>query len=163
MTRRDAVALIALSSSALAFRSCSERQESLAALTATLGRAVALLATLQGDKELAERLRQHTELAVQAINNWKPGMPAADAIRAINQLIDDLKLFPADSKYKALIVLALGTAANIIDRLNSQGAGGEKPHTDVHLTDPPQNDQQFKAHWDAIRASSVGMEQVPIL
>lgn len=138
-------------------------KQTLANLTATLGNAVAVLAQVQGNTALAQQLREHTNTAVAIIQNWKEGQSAADAIRALNRIIDDLKLFPAVDRFKPLITFTLGTIANIIDLLNRGGTGGEKPHTDVRITKPPENATEFKHDWDAIRAGSPNMEQAPIL
>lgn len=161
MTRRAALlaaALLSLTSVA----GCPSK-DTLAVLIATLGNAVAQIAVLTGHQEIADRLRHDTEIAATALKSWQPGMNGAEAIRAVNRVIDDLKLFPLNDKYRALIALALGTAAAIIDFINAHGGNGDKPHTDVKLTDPPKNTEEFKRTWDAIRAGSVGLEQAPVL
>lgn len=162
MTRR--VALCATVALALTGIAGCPKKDTLARLVATLGNAVAQLATLTGNTQLADRIRHDVALATAALQNWQPGMPAADAIRALNQLIDSLKLFPPNDPFRPLITLALGTAAAIIDFINMHtSTPGERPHTDIKLTDPPKNEEEFKKTWDAIRAGSPGMEKAPVL
>lgn len=140
---------------------CPQR-DSLAVLTETLGNAVAALVAAAGNTELAEKLRHDTGLAVGLIQDLKPGASPAEAIRAVNALIDDLKSFPASDRFKPLVTFALGTAAAIIEALSKTGPG-EPPHTDVRLTAPPHDAREFRQSWDAIRAGSPGLEAAPIL
>lgn len=157
MTRREAAWLFAATIPLMGFKSC-ERQNTLALLTETLGNAVASLAQIAGNDQLANQLRQHTQTAVSLLRGWTPGMPPADIIRALNRIIEDLKLFPADSKYAALITFVLGTIASIIEQLH-----GASPATNVRITAPPKDAEDFKHYWDAIRAGSPDMHDAPIL
>lgn len=146
----------------LIFQSCSQ-QATIAALVATLGGAVAMLVSLSGNSELGEKLRHDTQLASELISGWKPGASAADAIRALNKVIDDIQSLPVPEKYKPFITLALGTAASIIDILSSRG--GEAAHTKVRIAEPPHSSKEFKKDWDALRDSGLSsdMQQVPEL
>lgn len=162
MKRRASLAAVLILTLAFMGESgCRNQQTTLALLTQTLGNAVASLAQISGNTELADTLKKHTEIAVGIIKGWRPGMSPDEAIRAINQIIDDIKLFPAIGPYRPLITLALGTAASIIELL-SRG-GPERPHTDVRLTKPPHDSREFRRDWDAIRAGGPGMEKAPIL
>lgn len=147
----------------LVFQGCSQ-QATIAALVATLGGAVSTIVSLSGNPELGEKLRHDTQLATELINGWKPGTSAADAIRALNKVIDDIQSLQVPEKYKPFITLALGTAASIIDILNSRG-GGEQAHTKVRIIDPPHSSKEFKKDWDALRDSgpSPDLQQVPEL
>lgn len=138
-------------------------RKSLDELVRTLGDAVSKLAAMQGDAELAQRIKQHTDYAVGLIRMWKPGMNAVDVIRALNEIISDLEKFPQLDRFRPLIYFTLGTIANIIERLQAQGAGGEPPQTRVRLTQPPTSAQEFRTDWDAIRRGSPDLQQAPVL
>lgn len=140
----------------LVFSACSQ-QDTIAALVATMGHAIGTLVSLQGNTDLAQKLQNDTNLAVNAIKAWQPGTSAADAIRLLNTVISDIQTLSLPDKYKPFVVLALGTAASIMDILHGT------PSTDIHLTSPPKNSKQFIRLWDDIRASTPQMEQVPVL
>ena len=132
------------------------QQTTLAALTNTLGTAAASIAALEGNPTLAAQLQSDTAAAVTAIQNWKPGTPAQDAIQALNIVIDDLSLIcPPNGPcgpYAPLVLLALGTAQSIIIILNpTASAFGAKRQTEkVSLTLTPKTPSQFRAQWNAI-------------
>lgn len=138
-------------------------QNELANLTLTLTNAVAVVADLQGNKEIAAKLRADSTLVANAIREWRPGSSPADAIRLVNQLIQDLELLPQNDKYRPFIILALGTAAHIIERLTQGNTSYGVANTKVRITHPPNNEKEFRSNWDAIRASSEDMQQAPIL
>lgn len=142
---------------------CERRRDDMAALLQTLGTAVAQLATILGNQELSARIQHHTQAAVNLLRAWVPGQAAAAAITALNLLIDDLKRL-LEAKFRPLVTLALGTIAAIIEKIRTLGTGaGEPPHTDIKLTQPPENSSQFKEYWDHIRGGTPGMEQAPVL
>lgn len=149
-------------STLLLFQSCTQ-QATVAALVSTLGGAVASLVSLSGNTDLANSLRHDTQLASELILGWKPGSNAADAIRALNKVIDDIQSLQLPEKYKPFITLALGTAATIIDLLSSRG--GDTAHTAVRIVDPPHSSKEFRRDWDAIRDSGLSsdLQSVPEL
>ena len=136
---------------------CERRRDNLASLLDTLGNAVSKLATVMGKHELSDRIQHHTNAAVSLLRAWVPGRPTTVISAALNLLIDDLKQI-IDDRFRPLVTLALGTIAAIIDKIK-----GERPHTDIKLTDPPESSGQFKDYWDHIRAGSPGMEEAPII
>lgn len=133
---------------------------SLAELTTTLGNAVAIIAELQGHPETGQKLKADALIISDAIRRWKPGMPAEDIVKLVNNLIHDLNLLSINDKYRPFIILALGTAAHIIDML-TQNTG--RPDTQVRLTKPPETEKEFKVDWNAIRASLPDVAQAPVL
>lgn len=141
---------------ALALAGCNQ-QDTIAALAATLGHSVAMLVTLQGNPDLAAKLQNDTNVAVNAIRAWQPGTSAADAIRLLNIVIQDIQSLSLPEKYKPFLVLALGTAASILDILHGN------PSPETRLTKPPSNEKEYKQLWDDIRASNPQMEQIPVL
>lgn len=140
----------------LSLGGCSQ-QDTIAALVGTLGHAIGTLVSLQGNTDLAAKLQSDTNLAVDAIKAWKPGTSAADAIRLLNTVISDIQTLQLPEKYKPFVVLALGTAASIMDILHGT------PSTDVRLTVPPKDSKQFNQLWDSIRASTPQADEVPVL
>lgn len=164
MNRRTLIALLGAVPIFVGFRSCSEQQNALAQLTQTLGNAVASLVQVMGDTTAAERLRDHTAKAVALISAWQVGMSPRDVIHALNQLIDDLTSINVIERYRPLVVFVLGTIAAIIETIRQQSNNqGDQPHTTVRLTQPPHNAEEFRHTWDAIRAGSPGMSDVPVL
>lgn len=158
---------------ALMPQSCESKRAYLSALVETFGNAMSQLATISGAGELADRIRNHTQTAVSIIRGWHPGDSAADAIRAINRVIDDINIFPNPERWKPLITLALGTAASIIEELSratsptadnanaAYSTGG--PHTNVRIVHPPRNAKEFRVDWDSIRAGSTDLREAPVL
>jgi hypothetical protein len=164
MTRRDVVAILALSSSALAFRSCQEQKSDLAAQLESIGRAMTALLNVAGHTELAQRFQQNVNFTVALLRSWTPGRDVVEIIRHINELIDIIEGAPGLDRWRPLVTFALGTLAAIIEKLRSVSANaGEAPHTKVRLTAPPQSDAEVKTQWDSIRAGSPGQEQAPVL
>ena len=163
MNRRQLTIAIASLPLLAAFKDggCERRRDNLAALLETLGNAVAQLAGILGNQTLAARIQHHTQAAVNLLRAWVPGQAAAAAITALNLLIDDLKQI-LEERFRPLVTLALGTIAAIIEKIRGAG-GGEPPHTNIKLTQPPENAAQFKEYWDHIRAGTPGMEQAPVL
>lgn len=133
-------------------------QATIASLTATLGNAAASIAALEGNNDLAVRLKADSAAAQTAILNWKSGTPASEAIEALNLVEDDLNLIPAASQYTPLIDLAIGTVESILALLpQSQTVATPNlaAHTAAHkrkvtLTNPPKNAKQFKAQWQNV-------------
>jgi hypothetical protein len=162
MTRRSAVILFALLPLAgWRISGCGER--SLDELVRVLGSTVATLAMVSGNQQFAAKIKNDTDAVIALIQTWHEGQSAAGIIRAINQLIDDIKLLPVPQRLRPLITFALGTLANIIDKMNARGGNGEKPHTDIKLTDPPEKEKDFRKGWDAIRAGSPDMHDAPVI
>lgn len=131
-------------------------------LISTLGNATSQLAHASGNEQLAAALRNDTAVAVAALNAWQPGQSGSEAIRAVNRVIDDLALFPPE-RFRPLVTLALGTAAAIIEYIEQHGGGSEHIDTEVRIVHPPQNADEFKRQWNAVRASSVGLSAAPVL
>jgi hypothetical protein len=126
-------------------------QSTTAALVAILGNAVASVAALQGNSELASKLQTDTQAAVTAVQNWKQGTPAQDAIQALNLVESDLNLFPQLGPYAPLIDLAIGTTESIIALLPSNVATPAVAHRSVSLQAPaPKSAAEFKANWNTI-------------
>jgi hypothetical protein len=164
MNRRESIELLGVSilfgGLTMGMKSCAERQTDLAALVERLGHATSTLASLAGNSDLAQRLITHTTQAVAILRTWHPGMAFAQAAAALNRIIDDLNEFPSDSPFRPLVILALGTIAQI---MLSIGAAAEPPHTQVRLVKAPANEDEFKQTWDAIRAGSSNMAEAPVL
>lgn len=160
MNRRRMLILL-ISTALMGVNGCPKK--SLDELVRTLGDAVSKLAAMQGDTELAQRIKQHTDYAVGLIRMWKPGMSAVDVIRALNDIINDLEKFPQIDRFRPLINFVLGTIASIIERMQAQGAGGEPPQTKVRITHPPESSKEFRNDWDAIRRGSPNLSQAPVL
>lgn len=157
MNRRETIVMLA-TLAVMGAKGCPQR-DSLDDLIKTLGNAIALLASVNGNPQLAAKIRADTDSVVALIRVWKQGQDASEIIRAINVLINDIQTLPVPPNFKPLITLALGTLAAIIERLNSNG----KPSTNVRITDPPKNSDEFKRNWDAIRAGSPNMHDAPVL
>lgn len=159
---RSAVALTLVA----ALLGCS--QSTLAALTSILGNAGASIAALQGNTTLAERLKTDTAAAVVAIENWKSGTPAQEAIEALNLVEDDLNLFPAIGKYGPLIDLAIGTVESILALLpqpavSARTVAPHAAHRAVNLAQPaPKTASAFKRQWNAIAASNPALSQAKL-
>lgn len=135
-------------------------RQDLADLATTLANAIAVIAGLQGKPEVGQKLKADALLISQAVRTWKPGMPAGDIVRLINNLIRDLNTLPIDDKYRPFIIMALGTAAHMIDIL-TQNTG--RPETSVRLVQPPSTAKEFREDWNAVRAATPDVEQAPIL
>lgn len=161
MTKILHVPIIALMFISVLINGCNQTQ--LVTLTQTLGHSVAMIADLQGQPEVAAKLRSDTEVITAAIKGWKPGMPSSDIIHKINGLIRDLNLLPINDNYRPFILFALGTAAHIIEILSQGNPNAPRPETQVRLTKPPENEKEYKVNWDAIRASTPGVEKAPVL
>jgi hypothetical protein len=130
-------------------------QNTVAALVNTLGTSAASIASLEGDTALSTKLQTDTAAAVSAVTNWKTGTPAQTAIEAITLVEDDLNLFPLNTSYEPLIVLALGTAASIIAILNPGAVSARiSQRRSVSLSNPPKTSKQYKAQWNAICAQN---------
>lgn len=133
-------------------------QATIAALTSTLGNAASSIAALEGNADLAVKLKADTAAAVSAVTNWKSGTPASEAIEALNLVEDDLNLIPAASQYTPLIDLAIGTVESILALLpQSQTIATPTlaAHTAAHkrkvtLINPPKTAKQFKAQWQNV-------------
>lgn len=152
----------------LLFVACGTSRSTLATLTSTFGNAAAMLAALQGSNSLGDSLRQQTQLAVDAINSWREGTPTEHVVQAINLVIDSVTLICPENggaacQYRPLVVLVLGTAAHIIDLINSKSGTANPPHTMVRIAGPPENAGRFKQIWDDIRAGSDQLQKAPVL
>lgn len=161
MNRRETIVMLA----SVAFMGADgcPRQKSLDDLVSTLGNAIALLLSVNGNPQLAAKIRADTDSIVALIRVWKEGQDPSEIIRAINILINDIKTLPVPPNYLPLINLTLGTLASIIEHLNQRGGGHEKPDTNVRLTAPPKTSDEFKHAWDSIRAGSPNMHDAPVL
>jgi hypothetical protein len=127
-------------------------QSTLAALTSTLGNAAASVATLEGNTAAAAQLTTDTAAAVTAIQNWKSGTPATEAIEALNIVEADLNLIPGTSQYAPLITLAISTVESIIALL-PQPTTATTLHTVRGTTAAPaKNANDFKKKWNSIIA-----------
>lgn len=156
MNRRDFIKTAAVVTVAgptmLALEGCPS-QDTLAALVTTLGNSAASIASLEGNTTLSAKLQADTAAAATAIANWKSGSPAQMAIQAINIVEDDLNLFPIAGEYEPLIVLALSTAASIIELLNPQETRvtvkNEKGRH-LQLAQAPKTVKDYKTQWNNI-------------
>lgn len=137
-------------------------QATISSLTATLGNAAAQVATIQGNTVLAAQLTADTAAAVSAINNWKSGTPADNAIQALGIVESDLSLIlsqlpPAAQAYGSLISLAIVTAESIIALLPKTpvpaGASAAPMARAVVNYNGPKNSKDFKKQWNAIVAN----------
>jgi hypothetical protein len=160
MNRRQAVwAIIAVS--ALGFRGCNTQGP--ADLLETAGNALARLLEVTNNFDLAQRVRTSVAVTVTLARQWKAGQSAAELLRSINHIIDAITFIPSVEQFRPLITLVLGTLASIMDKIHAAGGQGEDAHTKVRLVKPPQDADEFKKTWDAIRAGSTGMEKAPVL
>lgn len=129
-------------------------QNTIAALAQTLGNSAAQVATLENNPALAAKLTADTTAAVSAIQNWKSGSPATEAIEALNLVEDDLSLVPIASQYAPLIDLAIGTVESILSLLpQTQALGNLSAHTarrHVVLQNPPKTAAAFNKQFNAI-------------
>ena len=143
-------------------------QNTISALTATLGNASASIAGIEGNPTLAAQLRTDTAAAVSAINSWKYGSPASNAIFALGVVETDLSLIcPSSgagwqaqcSQYAPLIQLALGTAQTIIQLINPNA---QLKTAKVNLGYYPKTAKDFTREWNNIANSSPGLAPVAI-
>jgi hypothetical protein len=61
--------------------------------------------------------------AIKAIEGWKSGTPAQDVVEIINDLIDDVNLFPVSPTYQVVITIALDGLKSIIVMLEEHSSG----------------------------------------
>lgn len=133
-------------------------QNQIAALTAILGSAAASVAQIQGNPDLAAKLKVDTDAAVKAVTEWKSGTNAEMAIEALKLVQDDLYLFPQVQPYAALITLAIGTTEGILALLPQTApptftAHGIQNVPPSALTNPaPKTAKDFKNQWNAVVA-----------
>lgn len=122
---------------------------SIADLTNVLGTQAANIAKLEGNPALSAKLITDTAAAVAAIDSWKSGSPATEAIEALNLVAADLNLLPVNPKYAPLVDLAIGTVESILAILPSSGTNA---HVLRHapLSNPPKTAKEFKARWNAL-------------
>jgi hypothetical protein len=128
-------------------------QATLAALTAILGSSAASIASIEGNPTLAAKLQTDTAAAVTAVQNWKSGTPATEAIEALNLVETDLNLFPNLGVYGPLIDLAIGTVESILALLpaSSSPVAPQARHRAVSLAQPaPRTSGGYKRQWNAI-------------
>lgn len=130
-------------------------QNEIGALANTLGTSAANIAKLEGNSALSAKLTADTAAAVSAIDNWKSGTPATDAIEALNLVEDDLQLIPGTSQYAPLIDLCIGTAESILDLLpqTPSATPAIAPHASrrvVKLDNPPRTAKEFKKQFNAL-------------
>lgn len=119
-------------------------QSQIASLTNILGTSAANIATIEGNTALATKLTTDTAAAVAAVNAWKSGSPAQEAILALNIVASDLSLFPVTDKYAALIQIAIGTVQSILALIP-----GSTTASVAHVSQPLITVKQFKANWNA--------------
>lgn len=133
-------------------------QSTIASLTSILGSSASSIAALEGNSPLAQKIMTDTQAAVTAVQNWKSGTPAQEAIEALNLVEDDLNLIPAVGPYVALIDLAIGTVESILTLLPSPSVTANvRPaatRRQVVLPVPPKTASQYKAQWNAIVAQN---------
>lgn len=142
-------------------------QNTLAALTSTFGNAAAGVAAAEGNSALAQKITSDTALAVTAIQNWKAGTVAQNVVQAIQLVEEDISAFPIGGQYEPLVILALSTAASIIELLNpnvSTRVMIRKDHSrHLQLADAPKTAKDFKARWNKIRNSNSSLSGAPVL
>jgi hypothetical protein len=139
-------------------------QANIAALVSVLGNASASIAALEGNTALAATLQADTAAAADAVKNWKQGTPSQNVIEALNLVEKDLNLLPVNSKYSALIILAIGTAESIIAIVqanNPQASMSPGPQR-AHLANPPKTAKEFTARWNAIAQSNPELQTAVI-
>jgi hypothetical protein len=140
----------------LPLTACSQTQ--IADLTNTLGTSAANIAKLEGNSTLSTKMLADTAAAVAAIDSWKSGSPATEAIEALNLVEDDLNLIPGTSQYAALVDLCIGTVESILALLPQTSTTTTAPtaaaanvaRRHVALANPPKTAKQFRQQWDAI-------------
>jgi hypothetical protein len=137
----------------------------IAALVQTLGGAASSIADIEGNSNLAAKLKVDTTAAADAVLNWKSGTPATEVIEALNLVQDDLDLFPVGSEATALIDLAIGTTEAIITEITSKAPAASSvavahvAHRAVTLTKPPKNAAEFKKQYQTIIAANPQLQK----
>lgn len=133
-------------------------QSTIASLTSILGTSAANIATLEGNAQLGQILRTDTAAAVTAVQAWKSGTPADNAIQALNIVANDLNLIPGTGPYAPLVDLAIGTVESIIALLpppTTQAAVKYTPKRNVTLRGPiPSTASQFNVEWNQLAPDS---------
>ena len=152
------IALTVLTLAGIVLVGCPQ-QNTIAALTSTLGNAAAGVAALQGNTTLSAALKTDTAAAVSAITNWKQGTPAQNVVQALNLVVDDLNLIcpPTNAtcgQYAPLIILAISTAQSIIEIVApGQALKSAKVNTDYS----PRNAKEFKTYWNGVVSANPAM------
>jgi hypothetical protein len=143
-------------------------QASIAALVNTLGNASAALAGLEGNTDLAQKLRTDTAAAVAAVNNWQKGTPAQMVIEALGIVEDDLNLIPFAGPYIPLISLALVTVQEIVTIVTQNSPTPAPPvarkgaRQVIYTGKIPKTDGQFKSAWNKVVAANPQLAPVAI-
>jgi hypothetical protein len=144
--------------------SCTQSQRNTAAtLTTTLTQAAAQVASLQGNTELAAKLKVDGAAVATALTNFQQTNSGADAaIQVITILEDDLGLIPETGPYAPLIQIALATAQTLIALIPQSAVSPAVAQTmqahrmkAVYLGHPaPQSADDFKKQWnDVVKAN----------
>lgn len=112
MTRRAAMKAVAASVLVLNLAGCSP--DTVAAFVKTIGTLAAQLATYFGAADVAAQLVAAAATVATDIAEWQSGSAAADAVQAINDMIDLVDAIPVRGPYTVFLDLLLGALSGLL-------------------------------------------------